>query len=126
MKRLSILLLALAFAFTVQSCDVLKQSVSTTAELYVGEINDQPVQFVDKAGYLHHFVDMKLPGFWAEYVKGVTFAPIKDFDFDAAEATSLAPSEKFKESADGKKLVWVQLFSDDGELLIKPYRRELH
>jgi len=126
MKKILNLILALALAFTVQSCDVLKQSLTTAAERWIGVINDQPVEFLDKSGYLNHFIEMKVPGFWAEYDKGVVFTPIKDFDFETGEATSLAPVEKFKESPDGKKLIWVQLFAENGELLIKPYTRELH
>ncbi len=110
----------------VSSCDVLKQSVSTTAELFVGELNGQPVKYEDKNGYLNHFIDMKLPGFWAEYVKGVTFAPINDFDFEISDDNSLGKDKGFRETDEGKKLVWVPLFGSDGELLIKPYRRELH
>lgn len=123
------LLFFLALIFTIgiaTSCDVLKQSVSTTSELYVGSINDQPVKFEDKSGYLHHFIDMKIAGFWAEYVKGVTFAPIKDFNFDSMADNSLTPSNQLIETSDGRKLIYVPLYDASGNLLIKPYTRELH
>lgn len=126
MKRLLTILSLIMVIGIVSSCDLLKQSVSTTSELFVGEINDQPVKFVDKAGYINHMIDMQIPGFWAEYVKGVTFVPIKDFDFEMNAPTTLSDADKYKESADGKKLVWVPLFGDSGQLLIKPYTRELH
>lgn len=122
---LTILSLILMLTF-VSSCDVLKQSVSTTAELYVGELKGQPVKYVDKNGYLQHFIDMKAPGFWAEHIKAVDFSPVKEFYSDIQSATTQAPASEMIETSDGRKLYWIPLFDDRGNLLIKPYSRVLH
>lgn len=122
---LTILSMILTLTF-VSSCDLLKQSVSTTAELYVGELKGQPVKYVDKNGYLQHFIDMKADGFWAQHIKGVDFTPIKEFYGEVSEATTQSPATNMVETNDGRKLYWVRLFDSEGNLLIKPYTRELH
>lgn len=126
MKKLLFLLITVSLLGFATSCDVLKQSVSTTSELYVGELKGQPVKYEDKAGYLNHFIDMKAPGFWAEYIKGVVFSPVKDFYGEIPEATTQQPAGTIIETSDGRKLYWIPLFDPSGQLLIKPYTRELH
>jgi hypothetical protein len=126
MKNLLILLMAVFLVGAVSSCDLLKQSVATTAELYVGELKGQPVKYIDKAGYLQHFIDMKAPGFWAEHIKGVDFSPVKDFYGEIPSSNTQEPGGEVTETADGRKLYWIPLFSSSGELLIKPYTRVLH
>lgn len=126
MRNLLTLLSLIIMLTFVSSCDVLKQSVSTTAELYVGELKGQPVKYVDKSGYIQHFIDMKAPGFWAEYIKGVDFSPVKEFYGEVSAATTQQPNTEMIETNDGRKLYWVPLFDASGRLLIRPYTRELH
>lgn len=126
MKNLLIILMAVTLLAFATSCDVLKQSVATTAELYVGELKGQPVKYIDKNGYLQHFIEMKASGFWAEHIKGVDFAPIKEFYGDIPFSNSINPAQEMIETPDGRKLYWIFLFSPSGEQLIKPYSRVLH
>lgn len=126
MKNLLILLMAVTLLGLATSCDILKQSVSTTAELYIGELKGQPVKYIDKHGYLQHFINMKSIGFWAEHIKGTDFAPVKEFYGDIPFTNSVYPAQEVVETSDGRKLYWIFLFSPSGEQLIKPYSRVLH
>lgn len=126
MKRLLFLIMTISILAFASSCDVLKQSVATTAELYVGELKGQPVKYIDKNGYLQHFIEMNAVGFWAEHIRGVDFSPVKEFYGEIPSSNSLTPGSESIETSDGKKLYWIPLFSSSGELLIKPYSRVLH
>lgn len=126
MKNLLLLLMAVTLLSIATSCDVLKQSVSTTAELYVGNLKGQPVKYIDKSGYIQHFIDMKAIGFWAEHIKGVDFSPVKDFYGEIPSSTTLEAGSDVIETSDGRKLYWIPLFKENGQLAIKPYSRVLH
>lgn len=126
MKNLLFLLMAVTLLSIATSCDVLKQSVSTATELYVGNLQGQPVRFEDKAGYLQHFIEMKAEGFYAEHIKHVTFTPVKDFYPDINASNTLTAPAPFIETSDGRKLYWIDLFDESGQLKIKSYTRELH
>lgn len=124
MKKLLLVAIGLLIVFSIESCDVIKQSVATTADLYVGELEGQAVKYVDKNGYLAHFISMKIPTFQAEWLGGVEFAPIKEFQFKSGD-TALSPGAE-EGGKKERKIVTVVLFDPDGNLLIKPYTRELH
>lgn len=126
MKNLLFLLMAVMILAVFPSCDILKQSVSTSAELYIGELKGQPVKYIDKKGYLQHFIEMKATGFWAEHIKGTDFVPVKDFYGEIPFTNSTYPANQVIETSDGRKLYWIFLFSPSGEQLIKPYSRVLH
>lgn len=123
MKSLLVLFMSVFALVLIPSCNLIKKSMSTTTEIYFGQLKGQPVKFIDKNGYIDHLISMRKYGFYAEHIKGVNFSPINNFNWELQVEPEQLFEPQLIKTSDGSEIYWIPLLDRSGQLLIKPYSR---